>query len=52
MIGSNREAVTRALKELRDKGAVEVVGRRIHLRDREALEREAEAQAPAQSVRT
>ena len=52
MIGSNREAVTRAMKELREKGAVEVVGRRIHLRDRKILEREAEAQAPAQSLRT
>jgi CRP/FNR family transcriptional regulator len=51
MIGSNREAVTRAMKELREKGAVEVVGRRIHLSDREALEREAEAQAQAQSLR-
>jgi CRP/FNR family transcriptional regulator len=50
MIGSNREAVTRAMKELRERGAVEVVGRRIHLSDREALEREAEAQAPAQSL--
>jgi CRP/FNR family cyclic AMP-dependent transcriptional regulator len=52
MIGSNREAVTRAMRELREKGAVEMVGRRIHLGDREVLEREAEAQAPAQSVRT
>jgi len=50
MIGSNREAVTRAMKELREKGAVEVVGRRIHLRDREALEREAEAQTAVRSV--
>ena len=52
MIGANREAVTRAMKELRDNGAVEVVRRRIHLRDREALEREAEAHAPAQSLRS
>ena len=50
MIGSNREAVTRAMKELREKGAVEVVGRRIHLRDREVLEREAEAQTAVRSV--
>ena len=50
MIGSNREAVTRAMKELREKGAVDVVGRRIHLRDREALEREAEAQTAVRSV--
>ena len=52
MIGSNREAVTRAMKELREKGAVGVVGRRRYLRDREVLEREAEAQAPAQNLRT
>ena len=52
MIGANREAVSRAMKELREKGAVEAVGRRIHLRDREALEKEAEARAPAQSLRT
>lgn len=51
MIGSNREAVTRAVKELTEKGAVEVVGRRIHVADREVLEREAEAKAPAQSLR-
>jgi CRP/FNR family transcriptional regulator, cyclic AMP receptor protein len=51
MIGSNREAVTRAMKELREKGAVEVIERRIHLRDRQVLEREAEAQAPARSLR-
>lgn len=50
MIGSNREAVTRAMKELREKGAVEVVGRRIHLRDREVLEREAEARTAVRSV--
>ena len=43
MIGANREAVNRAIKELRDKGAVEVVEHRIHLRDREALEQDAEA---------
>jgi CRP/FNR family transcriptional regulator len=52
MIGANREAVTKAMKDLREKGAVEVIGRRIHLADREVLEREAEAQAPAQSLRT
>ena len=50
MIGSNREAVTRAMKELREKGAVEVVERRIRLRDRKALEREAEAQTAVRSV--
>jgi len=52
MICANREAVTKAMKDLREKGAVEVVRRRIHLADREVLEREAEAQAPAQSLRT
>ncbi len=43
MIGANREAVTRAMSELREEGAVEVVGRRIHRKDHEALEREAQA---------
>jgi CRP-like cAMP-binding protein len=50
MIGSNREAMTRAMKELREQGAVEVVGRRIHLSDREALEREAEASSAARNL--
>jgi CRP/FNR family transcriptional regulator, cyclic AMP receptor protein len=52
MIGARREAVTKALKELKEKGAVEVVKRRIHLRDREVLEREAEARPMVQSLRT
>ncbi len=43
MISAKREAVSRAMTELREGGAVEVVGRRIHIRDHEALEREAEA---------
>src|ERR671916_1015874 len=43
MIGSHREAVTRAMIELREGGAVEMVGRCIHIRDHAALEREAEA---------
>src|SRR5215204_329731 len=43
MIGSHREAVTRAMIELREEGAVEVVGRCIHIRDHAALEREDEA---------
>jgi len=51
MIGSNREAVTRAMKELREKGAVEVVRRRIRLKDCEVLERQAEAEAPARILR-
>jgi CRP/FNR family transcriptional regulator, cyclic AMP receptor protein len=50
MIGAKREAVTRALNELVDKGAVEVVGRRIHLKDHEVLEREAEARSAARSL--
>src|SRR5918995_6930997 len=52
MIGANREAVTRAMIELREEGAVEVVGRRIHLRDHEALEREAQARPAARNVPT
>ena len=52
MIGAKREAVTRALNELKEKGAVEVERRRIHLRDREALEQEAEARPTVQSLRT
>jgi GH35 family endo-1,4-beta-xylanase len=50
MIGAKREAVTRALNELVEKGAVEVVGRRIHLKDHEVLEREAEARSAARSL--
>jgi CRP/FNR family cyclic AMP-dependent transcriptional regulator len=52
MIGANREAVTRAMIGLREVGAVEVVGRRIHLRDHEALEREAEARPAARNLPT
>jgi CRP/FNR family transcriptional regulator, cyclic AMP receptor protein len=50
MIGANREAVTRAMTELREEGAVEVVGRRIHIRDHEALERAAEARSATRSL--
>ena len=50
MIGAKREAVTRALNDLVDKGAVEVVSRRIHLKDHEVLEREAEARPAARSL--
>jgi hypothetical protein len=50
MVGSNREAVTRAMKELKEKRAVEVVARRIRLGDRDALEREAEARPAARSM--
>ena len=49
MIAANRESVTRAMAELREEGIVEVVGRRIHIRDREALERAAEARSAARS---
>jgi Crp-like helix-turn-helix domain len=47
MIGVNREVVTRAMIGLLQQGAVEMMGRRIHLRDHEALEREAEARPEA-----
>jgi CRP/FNR family cyclic AMP-dependent transcriptional regulator len=50
MISARREAVTRAMSELREEGAVEVVGRRIHIRDHEALEREAEARPAVGSL--
>jgi CRP/FNR family transcriptional regulator len=52
MINAKREGVTRALNELQEKGAIEVVGRRIHVRDYEALEREAEARPAARSLPT
>jgi CRP/FNR family transcriptional regulator, cyclic AMP receptor protein len=44
MVGSNREALTRALGRLRKAGAVEVRNRRIHVTDADALERLAEAE--------
>jgi CRP/FNR family cyclic AMP-dependent transcriptional regulator len=50
MIGAHREAVTRAMIELREEGAVEVVGRCIHIRDHAALEREAEARRAVGSL--
>ena len=37
-------------EELREKGAVEVVGHRIHLRDRDALERETEGSSAARNL--
>ena len=43
MVGSNREAVTRALGQLRKAGAVEIRDRHIYVTDREELERYAEA---------
>jgi CRP/FNR family transcriptional regulator, cyclic AMP receptor protein len=39
IIGANREATTRAMRQLREQGAIEVEGRRIRVTDREALER-------------
>lgn len=44
MVGSNREAVTRALGRLRKAGAVEVRNQHIHVTDADALERLAGAQ--------
>jgi CRP/FNR family cyclic AMP-dependent transcriptional regulator len=41
MIGSNREAVTRAFADLQEGGAVEVKGRRVYVRDFDALRRSA-----------
>ena len=38
MIGARRVAVSRAFRELREAGIVETLPRRIHVRDREALE--------------
>ena len=42
MIGAWRVAVTRALAELQEEGAVEMRSRRIRVRDREALQRVAD----------
>jgi CRP/FNR family cyclic AMP-dependent transcriptional regulator len=44
MVGSNREALTRALGRLRKAGAVEVRNQRIHVTDADALERLAGAE--------
>jgi CRP/FNR family transcriptional regulator, cyclic AMP receptor protein len=44
MVGSNREAVTRAFGRLRDAGAVEHSNRRIHVTKADALERLANAE--------
>jgi hypothetical protein len=41
MIGANREAVTRALGDLRRGGVIEIRERRIHVADIEALRRAA-----------
>jgi CRP/FNR family transcriptional regulator, cyclic AMP receptor protein len=44
MIGSNREAVTRAFRKLKEAGAVEVEGRRICVTDAHTLKRLANAE--------
>jgi CRP/FNR family cyclic AMP-dependent transcriptional regulator len=41
MIGSNREAVTRAFSELQEGGAIELRERRVYVRDFDALRRQA-----------
>ncbi len=41
MIGSNREAVTRAIGQLREGGCVEVKRRRVYVKDFDALRRDA-----------
>ena len=46
MIGARRVAVSEAMGELRSLGAVEVKGRRVYLRDEDALRRVAEITAP------
>jgi CRP/FNR family cyclic AMP-dependent transcriptional regulator len=50
MIVAQREAVTRAMSELRGEGAIGMVGRRILITDREALERAAEARSAGRRV--
>ena len=50
MIGAKRAAVTRAMTELQEEGVVEVVGRRIHIKDHAALERAAEARSATRSL--
>jgi CRP/FNR family cyclic AMP-dependent transcriptional regulator len=41
MIGSQREAVTRAFAELQEEGCVEVRSRRVYVKDFDALRRDA-----------
>jgi CRP-like cAMP-binding protein len=50
MIGAKRQAVTRAMTELHEEGAIELVRRRIHIKDHDALERAAEARSAARRV--
>jgi CRP/FNR family transcriptional regulator, cyclic AMP receptor protein len=49
MIGAGREAVTRAITELQEEGVIELVGRRIHIKDHVALERAAEVRSATRS---
>jgi CRP/FNR family cyclic AMP-dependent transcriptional regulator len=41
MVGSNREAVTRAIKELQEEGCIVVRSRQVYVRDFEALRQNA-----------
>jgi hypothetical protein len=41
MIGSQREAVTKAFFELQESGCIEVKGRRVNVRDSDALRQSA-----------
>ncbi len=50
MIGANRVSVTRAFAKLRDAGAVELKGRRIFVKDLEALGRAAKAEQRAKRI--
>jgi CRP-like cAMP-binding protein len=49
MIGSKRVAVSRAMRELRELGAVEVKGRLFYLKDEAALKRAAEEVGPSEA---
>jgi len=50
IIGAKREAVTRAMTGLQEEGAIEVVRRRIHIKNHEALRREAEGRSATRSL--
>lgn len=50
MIGANRVTVTRAMAELRECGAIEPSGRRIRVKDIEALGRAAKAEQRAKRI--
>ena len=49
MVGSNREAVTRAFRKLKEAGAVGVKDRHVYVTDAHALERLANAERSANS---